>query len=209
MPADCPPTDAEPAPAPVPAPALGPVLVPVPAPVDSCCWMALLAHRQRLLVLARAQGLGHHDAEDVVHDALLKAAQVAELDAARLGGLLVLLLRQSIIALYRRNTRDCCLQTAALAPLLAPGPDEQVCDEAHAKWLLTQARQLRSLERRALLARAEGLSMMEVAARLGITAKAAESALGRARRALRDRDRDRDRDDEHPGRIGYAHQARG
>lgn len=67
--------------------------------------------------------------------------------------------------------------------------EERVCEEAHAGWLLVQAGQLRSLERRALLARVEGLSTVEVAARLGVTAKAAESALGRARRALRALDR--------------------
>jgi len=66
-----------------------------------------------------------------------------------------------------------------------PSPEDVVCDRAEAAWVAGLAEALPDSQRSALAAKADGLSGMEVAARHGVSYKAVESLLSRARTQLR------------------------
>jgi predicted phage tail protein len=63
--------------------------------------------------------------------------------------------------------------------------EKVVCDQAEARWLARQGAALPESQRVALKLKAQGLEVAQVAQRMGLTYKAAESLLGRAQRTLR------------------------
>jgi RNA polymerase sigma-70 factor (ECF subfamily) len=67
---------------------------------------------------------------------------------------------------------------------VAASPEEAVCDEAEATWLLGMLVTLRGRERQVLTARAAGRSTRQAAADLSISVKAAEGAFTRGRARL-------------------------
>src|SRR5205807_8346561 len=88
----------------------------------------------------------------------------------------------------RRHLRDhrlASLSSAQLTGSSTPGPEDIALDRWQASWLAAQSRRLSFRERQVLARCASGQGVAEAARALNISYKAAESALGRARVALR------------------------
>jgi len=148
-------------------------------------WEVLAEHRQRLLRLAVRCGASPDDAQDIVQDALLRAAGQQQLDPGQAGGLLTTVVRRLVIDQHRDTARRQQLsQQRRLAPGPQPGPEDDVCDHAEAAWLATRADRLPPRERLVLLARADGQRTTDLAEELACTTKAVELLHRRARRTL-------------------------
>jgi RNA polymerase sigma-70 factor (ECF subfamily) len=154
------------------------------APFSAHRWSLLVPHRQRLLRIAGRRVASPQDAEDCVHEALLRAAAFPPLDEARVGQFLTTTVLRLCVDLHRARARADrafarCDTTGNESP-----PDEWICDQDEGNWLLGQVETLRGRERQVLLARAAGKSTREAAADLAISVKAAEGAFTRGRARL-------------------------
>lgn len=156
---------------------------PCTEPTGGPRWDSVLPHRQRLLRLARSKGA--IDPEDCVQEALLRVATHPGLDEQRVAGLLTTVLLRLCVDQHRATVR-----LRAAAPRLATpdhttgGADDTVCDNAEAAWLRSCVQDLPDRERQVIQRRAVGLTARQTAADLGVTYKAAEGALTRARTRL-------------------------
>jgi RNA polymerase sigma factor (sigma-70 family) len=149
-------------------------------------WELVLAHRERLLRIARRRLPTVEDAEDCVHEALIRAASAADLDPARVGQFVTSVL----VRLCVDHARAASTAQRALGRLVEAhgdvSPEEAICDHAQASWIMENLMgRLSTREREVLRARADGLSTREAARRLNISGKSAEAALTRARSRLR------------------------
>jgi len=148
-------------------------------------WDLVLPYRERLLRIALRRLPTREDAEDCVQEALIRVAYADALDPARVGhdltAALARLCAETALAAagQRALTRLRCEQRDA-------APEDDICDQAEAGWIRQNVvSRLTVRQRDVLEARADGLSTREVARRLNITGKAAESALTRARNRIR------------------------
>jgi RNA polymerase sigma-70 factor (ECF subfamily) len=148
-------------------------------------WAVLLPHRDRLVRLARSRVLNLADAEDVVHDALLRASDFAGLDESRVAQFLTSVVLRGCADHHRHAAIQARLLQKMNEIPIAAGADEGLYEREVARGLFAYTRTLAGREREVLLARAHGLSTMEAAQALGITLKAAESAFTRGRNRLR------------------------
>lgn len=147
-------------------------------------WSALLAHRDRAVRVAAARCGSREEAEDVVQEAFARIAAMPDVDVDRIGPLLSSVVANLAADLHRARTRASRHRHRLLHPV-PPVPEDVVCEKAEARWLWTQRAGLSAQDRRVLELRAAGYTLPESAAQLGITYRAAENALGRARRHLR------------------------
>ena len=149
-------------------------------------WVAVYAHRERLLRLARARLGNAQDAEDVVQEAMLRCVEFAALDEERLGQFLTTVTVRLCADVHRGRQRGERL-SRRLGGFWAnePGPEESVCDRAESAWLSRLLEQLTPKQRAIVEARAEGLSCGAVAERLVVPYTTVESAMARVRRSLR------------------------
>jgi len=149
------------------------------------CWQAMTPLRDEVILRVRRRIARPGEAEDAVHEAMMRLAArgLADLDARRLQALLARVACGIAIDCARRAQRE-----RRLLPLIAAtadtSPDELAADRGHARWLAGAAN-LGRMEKEALLHAAAGRRLDETAALLGVSYKAAESALHRARRKLR------------------------
>jgi RNA polymerase sigma-70 factor (ECF subfamily) len=165
-----------------------PVQVPVgnptrPKSVDR--WRLVLCHRERLLRIARRRLANAYEAEDCVHDALLRCATFDNLDDRRVGEFLTATVVRLCADYRRQAARRQVLMQRVRTPDMPPDPEDIVCEQASSRWLLEAAGNLRGRERQILLARANGFSTAQAASLFGITLKAAEGAFTRGRARLR------------------------
>ncbi|WP_346130591.1 sigma-70 family RNA polymerase sigma factor [Lentzea roselyniae] len=136
----------------------------------------------------QAAGLSRAEAEDCAHEAvlvLLARQGAGERIDSPASWLVVVAYRQAIDHM-RRSGREC----AALGRLTVrdgdvPTPDEVVTDRALARWLAGAVDTLPPMTRRVCLAMADGSTITQAAADLGLTRRSVESHLTRARRFLR------------------------
>lgn len=149
-------------------------------------WAILALHRDRAVTAVRARGVRREDAEDCVHDALLQVMRHPALDHGRVAALI------TVVAMRRHydRMRDGARQHRAAQRLgrfagAAVSPAEVALDRLEAHTLAAHAMRLPLRQREALAWRAAGDGAAATARALGITAKAAESALWRARARLR------------------------
>jgi RNA polymerase sigma-70 factor (ECF subfamily) len=149
-------------------------------------WRLLLPHRARLVRLAAARLGNTSEAEDCVHEAMLRTCQFAGLDEDRVGSFLSTVVIRLCADRYRASIRSRVAWSKVGGPVDDEGPEELVCDQLTGAWLLARLDSLSSRERGVLAARAGGLSTREAARRLGISDKAAESAFTRARAKMLD-----------------------
>lgn len=147
-------------------------------------WSALLSERDRALRVAAARCGTREEAEDVVQEAFARIAAMPDVDVGRVGPLLSSVIGNLAVDGHRSRSRAVRAQHRLLHPA-PPVPEEVVCDRAEAQWLWTQRTELSPQDRRMLELRTAGLTLPESAEHLGITYRAAENALGRARRRLR------------------------
>ncbi|GEC09307.1 hypothetical protein SSP24_69620 [Streptomyces spinoverrucosus] len=151
-------------------------------------WQQIWSHREQLLRVARRRSMSPQDAEDAVHEAMARAAERPHLDGNRLGAWLTAVTVRLCVDQHRQLSRDTGIRRRAGSMLSAPSvvPHEEiVCDQAEARWLARQGTALPESQRVALQLKAQDLDVAQVAQRMGLTYKAAESLLGRARRTLR------------------------
>jgi RNA polymerase sigma factor (sigma-70 family) len=143
-------------------------------------WALLVPHRDRLIRIARGKLADGHEAEDCVHDSLIRALGFADLESERVGAFLTTVVVRLCADRHRAHAR-----ARRTAPRLWVGGhaefEEGVCDRILGAQLHAQLVDLSPRERDVLRARAEGYSVRETAERLQISLKAAESAFTRGR----------------------------
>ncbi len=150
-------------------------------------WRALAALRDDALRALQHRIARPQDAEDHVHDAMVRLLrhETASMDRGHLRRLLVR--TAYCIAIDRHRSHGC--QQRNLPRLLDSGPaaspEEIVADRSEAHWLAAGVDALGALERQALAHACEGRRPGEIATLLGVDYKAAENALSRARRKMR------------------------
>ncbi|MFB8266070.1 RNA polymerase sigma factor [Streptomyces sp. NPDC055955] len=149
-------------------------------------WPRIWSHREQLLEVARRGSVSAEDAEDAVHEAMLRALERPGLDDERLGDWLRTVTvrlcadRQQQVRREVEAGRRALAATAGAAPL-----DEVVCDREEARWLARRSVRLPARQAEALRLRAEDLDVGQVARRMGLSRRTVESLLARARRTLR------------------------
>ena len=150
-------------------------------------WRALAALRDDAIRIVRRRIAQPHDAEDHVHEAMVRLAQrpIVVSDTAQLRSLLVKAACCIAIDRHRHAGRQLELLGRLAGGGQAPSPEDVVADRSEARWLAAGLGALGSMEYDALLHAIEGRRPGEIAALLGVEYKAAENALGRARRKLR------------------------
>ncbi|MFF9114716.1 sigma-70 family RNA polymerase sigma factor [Streptomyces massasporeus] len=149
-------------------------------------WQRMWSHREQLLKVARRRSMSPEDAEDAVHEAMLRAAERPDLDDERLGAWLTTVTMRLCVDRYRQVNREAEVRTSPT--LVAPGPapvEEVVCDRAEARWLAVRSGDLPARQAEALRLKSEDLDVGQVAVRMGLSYRTVESLLARARRTLR------------------------
>ncbi|WP_369386404.1 sigma-70 family RNA polymerase sigma factor [Streptomyces sp. CG1] len=149
-------------------------------------WQRMWSHREQLLKVARRRSMSREDAEDAVHEAMLRAAERPDLDDERLGAWLTTVTMRLCVDRYRQVNREA--EVGSRPTLVAPGPvpvEEAVCDRAEAKWLAVRSGELPARQAEALRLKSEDLDVGQVAVRMGLSYRTVESLLARARRTLR------------------------
>ncbi|MEV3992553.1 sigma-70 family RNA polymerase sigma factor [Streptomyces sp. NPDC049837] len=156
------------------------------APSDGDRWQRAWSHREQLLKVARRRSVSLEDAEDAVHEAMLRAAEQPHLDDERLGAWLTTVTMRLCVDRHRQVHREA--DPGRAAALVPPGPapvDELVCDRAEAKWLAVRSGELPARQAEALWLKSEDLDVGQVARKMGLSYRTVESLLARARRTLR------------------------
>lgn len=157
-----------------------------PAPLpEPDRWLALWTHRPALYRIARRRLSDPLEAEDVVNEAMLRAAVRPELEdpGAWMARVVV-----NLCTDRRRAEAGCAARFRYWATYAIPteSPEHTVCDRLDAHRLLTVTLpSLPATQRRVIELRSLGLDVAGIATTLGMTYKATESALSRARARLR------------------------
>ncbi|WP_369363158.1 sigma-70 family RNA polymerase sigma factor [Streptomyces sp. CG4] len=149
-------------------------------------WQRMWSHREQLLKVARRRSMSQEDAEDAVHEAMLRAAERPDLDDERLGAWLTTVTMRLCVDRHRQVNREA--EVGSRPTLVAPGPvpvEEAVCDRAEARWLAVRSGELPARQAEALRLKSEDLDVSQVAVRMGLSYRTVESLLARARRTLR------------------------
>ncbi|MES4891745.1 sigma-70 family RNA polymerase sigma factor [Streptomyces sp. NPDC096012] len=149
-------------------------------------WQRMWSHREQLLKVARRRSMSQEDAEDAVHEAMLRAAERPGLDDERLAAWLTTVTMRLCVDRYRQVNREA--EVGSRPTLVAPGPvpvEEAVCDRAEAKWLAGRSGELPARQAEALRLKSQDLDVNQVAVRMGLSYRTVESLLARARRTLR------------------------
>jgi RNA polymerase sigma factor (sigma-70 family) len=146
----------------------------------------LWSHREHLLKVARRRSMSLEDAEDAVHEALLRGVENPHLDDERIGAWLTTVVVRLCADRYRQVDREA--RAGSRGALAAPEPvpiDEVVCDRAEASWLAGRSAELPARQAQALRLKSEDLEVGQVAQKMGLSYRTVESLLARARRTLR------------------------
>lgn len=153
---------------------------------DERRWALIVPHRDRLLALARRLVRDRGDAEACVQEAMLRCATFATLDESNVTGFLVTTVRRLCVDHHRRHARDGRVATKLTCTHLAePAPEEAICDRAEAAWVSNLLADLPARQRDAVLARAGGRSVGEIATTLDMSYKTVETLLYRVRTRVR------------------------
>jgi len=147
-------------------------------------WAAVLEHEDRVRRVARSRCRTPQDAEDCAQEAMARVAAMPDVDLDRIGPLLSTVVANLAVDGHRAAGRAARAEPK-IAVLPGPTPEDALCDAAEARWLWASRHRLPDRERQVLELRAQGRTVAETAAALGVTYKAAESAYTRARTGLR------------------------
>ncbi|MFI1467768.1 sigma-70 family RNA polymerase sigma factor [Streptomyces wuyuanensis] len=149
-------------------------------------WQRAWSHREDLLKVARRRSMTPEDAEDAVHEAMLRAAENPHLDDERLGAWLTTVTMRLCVDRYRQVNREAEVRSSPRLVAPRPAPlEEVVCDRAEARWLAVRSGELPARQAEALRLKSEDLDVGEVAREMGLSYRTVESLLARARRTLR------------------------
>lgn len=149
-------------------------------------WRLMWGHREHLLKVARRRSMSQEDAEDAVHEAMLRAMENPRLDHDRLAAWLTTVTIRLCVDRYRQVDREAEVgsRTTFAAPVPTPVEDV-VCDRDEASWLAERSGELPGRQAEALWLKSEDLDVAQVARRMGLSYRTVESLLARARRTLR------------------------
>jgi RNA polymerase sigma factor (sigma-70 family) len=151
-------------------------------------WASLVALRDDALTIVQQRVSKPEDAEDHLHNAMLRLADRDDLaidDPARLRRLMVRVACHLAIDGTRRAITERRLLPRLAGAGRSESAEDMVADRSEARWLAEALPSLGAVERGALLHRADGRDLAEIAELLGVTYKAAANALSRARRKMR------------------------
>ncbi|MBC9725221.1 RNA polymerase sigma factor [Streptomyces sp. TRM68367] len=148
-------------------------------------WLAVWQYRDVLLRAARRRTASTEDAEDAVQEAMVRAMEGRRIDDARLGAWLMSVTLRLCVDSHRDRVREQRRWARTSVSVPAVGVDEHVCDRAEAVWAADVVARLPTRQVRALRLRAMGLTVAEVAHRLGVNYRTAESLLARARKTVK------------------------
>jgi len=155
--------------------------------VDDERWEILLPHRAAAVSAVRRATGSIAEAEDVVHDAMLRIVGRADLDPTRVRSLLIRTALQIASAHHRAavRQRDALVRLRGGADSAVASPEQVHADRVEAQRAVAVIAELPRRERQVLLLRIGGLTVMETAERLGLSAKSVEGAYTRARARMR------------------------
>jgi RNA polymerase sigma-70 factor (ECF subfamily) len=149
-------------------------------------WDLVLPHADRLRRIAARRLSCSDEVDDVVQEALLRAATFERLDEAYVGQFLTSVTVRLCTDVQRDRTRQLRVGVRDAVRSVEPcDPHETLLDNAEARWLYDECLKLPVRERAVVLARARGLSVREAAATLGVGVKSAEAAFTSARHRMR------------------------
>jgi RNA polymerase sigma factor (sigma-70 family) len=148
-------------------------------------WVEAARLRRRLERYLSWRTDSPEDAQDAAAEAISRVGQARDIRDSEhlLAWLRVVGVRVSVDERRRRRTPE---QLAALAPPAAvAGADEEVLDRALARQVAAEMDRLPADQRAAMLARADGRSLADIAREMGRTPKAVERLLARGRQAVK------------------------
>lgn len=156
----------------------------------SARWVQIWASRRLLMGVARRCGYPVEDAEDVVQEAMLRAAEHPEIGEDHLRAWLCAVTQRLCMDGHRRRAAEARRweRTSVQAVVQLPGQylEEEVCERSEAAWMASLASEvLPARQIQALWLTAAGYDVQQVATHLGVRYRAAESLLARGRRTLR------------------------
>ncbi|MEV7381509.1 sigma-70 family RNA polymerase sigma factor [Streptomyces lydicus] len=144
------------------------------------------SHREHLVRVARRRSMSVEDAEDAVHEAMVRAMENPHVEDERLGAWLTTVTMRLCVDRYRQVKRETEVGTrSTLTPYPIAPVDEVVCDRAEAKWLANRSGELPARQAEALWLKSEDLDVGQVARKMGLSYRTVESLLARARRTMR------------------------
>jgi len=149
-------------------------------------WRELETYRSDLTATATGWGLSTHDAEDVASEAMLRTAVQPDMDLSRLRQAVFAALRRCLLDRVEWSAQEIrAVQRSWRADPTGDGPVErEVVGRQYVGTLIDRAR-LTGQEEQVVRLVVAGHRHTEVAGRLGVTAKASQRSLDRARSKLR------------------------
>lgn len=149
-------------------------------------WALVAPHRDHLLAVAQRRCPTTADAEDCVHEAMVRTVAYPPLDPDRVGALVTaMVVRVAADHARRRGAELRGRARLATVPEQEAAPGEALADGDEARWLAEQVQRLPERERQVFEHRAAGLTATQTASVLQLSYKAVESAFTRARSRLR------------------------
>lgn len=148
-------------------------------------WLAADACRDQLLRTGVRAGLTRHEAEEVASEAIIRAAQKADLDIERVHSWLKVVSNNLATDLVRRRRGSAWLTRLHHFEPESVSPYDRVDDISEAQWVAGVIAQLPPRQRLVLEQRAAGRSPGEIAQIMGCTDSIVESLTSRARRTVR------------------------
>ncbi|MFE9724523.1 sigma-70 family RNA polymerase sigma factor [Streptomyces sp. NPDC005794] len=150
-------------------------------------WELIWSHREELLEIARRRSSSAEEAEDAVQEAMLRAVEDQGVPYGRVRSWLRHATVRACTERHRQVARDSQLITSLYVAPAEPFPvEEAACDRAEARWLADRSTELLpARQAEALRLQSEDLDVGQVARVMGLSYRATESLLARAKRSLR------------------------
>ncbi|MFE4691951.1 sigma-70 family RNA polymerase sigma factor [Streptomyces sp. NPDC056749] len=150
-------------------------------------WELVWSHRDEMLEIAHGRSSSAEEAEDAVHEAMIRAVEDPDVQYGRLRSWLRHATVRACADRHRQVTRDRELsETLSAAPAESLLVEEGACDRAEARWLADRSVELLpARQAQALRLQAQDLDVGQVARTMGLSYRATESLLARARRSMR------------------------
>lgn len=150
-------------------------------------WELVWSHRDELLEMARSRSASAEEAEDAVQEAMIRAVEDPGVQYGRVRSWLRLATVRACADRRRQVVRDSELSESLSAAPADPCPvEEAACDRAEARWLAARSAELLpARQAEALWLQSQDLDVGQVARTMGLSYRATESLLARARRSLR------------------------
>jgi len=154
---------------------------------DAERWDLLLRHRDAVVSIVRRRVRNTAEAEDCVHDAMLRLARRTDLDPDRVRSLLTKVAVGLAIDHYRSTQRRdrAVVRLGGSAVAEAISPEDVLADQAEVERILAVVDALPRRERQVLRLRISGWGVSDVARLLRLSYKTVEGAYTRARQHVR------------------------